>query len=398
MRVDERGQALGFSRHSDGLASWPAGTGPAQGEVRGSELGARTSRLALARYPDARVLVVDDEELNLKLLESILASAGYHAVLTSARPADVLTLVRGFEPDVILLDLHMPVLDGFGVLDLLQSKLSAGAIPPVIMLTGDGRTEVRRRALGNGVRDFLVKPFDALEVLLRLANQLETRFLYQELEQQNRHLERMVLARTRQLDESQLEVLERLASAAEFRDADTGHHTQRVATLAEALARAARLESEQADLIRRAAPLHDVGKIGIPDQVLRKPARLTEEEFAVIRTHTTIGAQILAGGQTALIRLAERVARSHHERWDGTGYPEGLAGDAIPIEARVVALADYFDALTHPRPYRAASPPERVSEDIRVLSGSHFDPALVDAFLYRALPDTQAAVHAHAAS
>jgi putative two-component system response regulator len=344
----------------------------------------------LARFPDARVLVIDDEEHNLQLLTRILGTAGYRAVLTSRHPREILILYRTFQPDVILLDLHMPGLDGFGVLDALGSEIPPGVNLPIIVLTGDGRVEVRQRALANGARDFLIKPFDSLEVLLRLSNQLETRFLQLALEQQNRQLEGMVLARTRQLDESQLEVLERLASAAEYRDEDTGQHTQRVATLAEALAHAIDLEPERAELIRRAAPLHDVGKIAIPAQLLHKPARLTEEEFAVMRTHTTIGAQILAGGQTDLIRLAERVARSHHERWDGTGYPEGLAGMAIPIEARIVALADYFDALTHGRPYRPALPVARVTAEIVALSGSHFDPALVAAFVDRALSTTLA--------
>ena len=391
MLVNERGQPSRVPRRNDGLGRWRSGTetsSPRDG--RAVEAGPSTGRLGVARFPDARILVIDDEDYNLQLLAAILGTAGYRTVLTSCHPRDVLSTYRQFQPDVVLLDLHMPGLDGFGVLDALRTEIPPGINLPIIMLTGDGRTEVRQRALASGARDFLIKPFDALEVLLRLTNQLETRFLHLALEQQNRQLEGMVLARTRQLDESQLEVLERLASAAEFRDEDTGQHTQRVATLAEALARAIEIYPEQVDLIRRAAPLHDVGKIGIPDQLLHKPARLTEEEFAVMRTHTTIGAQILAGGQTDLIRLAERVARSHHERWDGGGYPEGLAGPAIPIEARIVALADYFDALTHARPYRPALPVERVTSEITALSGTHFDPGLVTAFLDRALPATLA--------
>jgi putative two-component system response regulator len=272
------------------------------------------------------------------------------------------------------------------VLNALRPELAVDYSLPVIMLTGDSRTEVRQQALAGGARDFLVKPFDGVEVLLRLGNLLETRFLHLALKEQNRQLEGMVLARTRQLDESQLEVLERLASAAEFRDDDTGRHTQRVALLSEALARAIGLEEEEASLIRRAAPLHDVGKIGIPDQILHKPARLTEQEFVVMRTHTTIGAQILAGGQTDLIRRAERIARSHHERWDGEGYPDGLAGGAIPVEARVVAIADFFDALTHARPYRPAWPLERVTAEISGLRGRHFDPRLAEEFLKLPLP------------
>ncbi|HTS87181.1 MAG TPA: HD domain-containing phosphohydrolase [Gemmatimonadales bacterium] len=338
-------------------------------------------RTAAARFPEARILVIDDEPLNLELLEAILQNAGYGAVQSTTDPRHAGRLFQEFRPDVIMLDLHMPGLDGFGVLELLRPELEADRHLPVIMLTGDSRTEVRQQALSEGARDFLVKPFDAMEVLLRLANLLETRFLHLALKDHNRQLEGMVLARTRQFDESQLEVLERLASAAEFRDDDTGRHTQRVATLAETLALATGLAPDTAALIRRAAPLHDVGKIGIPDQVLLKPGRLTQDEFAVMRTHTTIGAQILAGGQTALIQLAERIARSHHERWDGGGYPDRLAGEAIPLEARIVALADFFDALTHVRPYRPAWPLDQVMTEIDSLKGRHFDPALAEAFL-----------------
>jgi putative two-component system response regulator len=341
---------------------------------------------AAARYPEARILVIDDEDLNLQLLEGILGNAGYRAVCCSAESRQALAMFREFRPDVILLDLHMPGLDGFGVLHALRQELEADNNLPVIMLTGDSRTEIRQRALAGGARDFLLKPFDGIEVLLRIGNLLETRFLHLELKEQNRQLEGMVLARTRQLDESQLEVLERLASAAEFRDDDTGRHTQRVAVLAETLARAVGMEERGASLIRRAAPLHDLGKIGIPDQILLKPARLTEAEFTVMRTHTTIGAQILSGGQTDLIRMAERIARSHHERWDGEGYPDGLAGDAIPIEARLVAIADYFDALTHARPYRPPWSFERVTAEIFGLSDRHFDPSLVAAFSRLPLP------------
>ncbi|HEY7683321.1 MAG TPA: HD domain-containing phosphohydrolase [Gemmatimonadales bacterium] len=341
---------------------------------------------AAARHPEARILVIDDEDLNLQLLEGIFGNAGYRAVNCTADSRQALAVFREFRPDAILLDLHMPGLDGFGVLHALREELAADNHLPVIMLTGDSRTEVRQQALAGGARDFLLKPFDGVEVLLRIGNLLETRFLHLELKEQNRQLEGMVLARTRQLDESQLEVLERLASAAEFRDDDTGRHTQRVAALSEALARAVGIEENGANLIRRAAPLHDVGKIGIPDQILLKPARLTEAEFTVMRTHTTIGAQILAGGQTDLIRMAERIARSHHERWDGEGYPDGLAADDIPIEARLVTIADYFDALTHARPYRPPWSLERVTAEICGLSGRHFDPRLVAAFIRLPLP------------
>jgi putative two-component system response regulator len=192
--------------------------------------------------------------------------------------------------------------------------------------------------------------------------------------------------------QSQIEILERLARAAEIRDDDTGRHTQRVGQLSSNLAFALGLPSHTVELLRRVAPLHDVGKIGIPDSILRKPDKLTEDEIAIMRTHTVIGAQILSGGQSELVMVAGRIALSHHEWWNGAGYPHGISGDQIPIEARIVAVADVLDAVTHPRPYRAAWPMAAALREIERKSGSHFDPALVEALVksecYRMIPMT----------
>lgn len=338
-------------------------------------------RAATQALRGARILIVDDEPTNIQVLTRILTGAGYVGIASTTDPRQASALFQSHCPDLVVLDLHMPALDGFGVLNALRPLIPAETYLPIVMITGDDRTEVRLHALSAGVRDFLLKPFDIVEVLLRIRNQLETRLLHQALREQNQNLERMVLARTHALEESQVEVLERLASAAEFRDDDTGRHTQRVAALAESLARALGLEERDCRLIRRAAPLHDVGKVGIPDQVLLKPGRLTEEEFSLMRTHTIIGAKILGGGQSDLIQLAERIALSHHERWDGAGYPQGLAGPAIPQEARIVAVADFYDALSHERPYRGAWPVEKIRSEMADLRGRHFDPAMVDTFL-----------------
>jgi HD-GYP domain-containing protein (c-di-GMP phosphodiesterase class II) len=196
-------------------------------------------------------------------------------------------------------------------------------------------------------------------------------------------LRRGLIRQAKRVVEGQNEVLERLAGAAEFRDDDTGRHTRRVGDVSARIAKALGFDDGRVELVRRAAPLHDVGKIGIPDGILLKPGKLTDRELAVMRTHTTIGARILTGGQSDIVTMAEHIARSHHERWNGTGYPDGIQGERIPIEARIVAIADVFDALRSDRPYRKAWSLELVLDEIRRLRGSHFDPTIADVFLDR---------------
>jgi putative two-component system response regulator len=330
---------------------------------------------------DARILIIDDHEANIEALKRILRSAGFMSVNSTTDPRAGAVLVETWSPDLLLLDLHMPGLDGFGVLESIKPQLRGGSYLPVLMLTADSSDETKRRALAGGAKDFLTKPFDATEAVLRIENLLETRSLYTTIRRQNELLEQRVAERTHELEEAQVEILQRLAAAAEFRDDDTGEHTHRVGHVAALLARAAGLSAAEVDLIRRAAPLHDVGKIGIPDSVLLKPGRLTQEERRIMRTHVTIGAAMLAGGRSVLVQTSERIARHHHERWDGKGYPAGYAGERIPIEARIVAVADVLDALTHNRPYRPAWSVERTIAAIVAESGSHFDPTVVTALL-----------------
>ncbi|HEY8166279.1 MAG TPA: HD domain-containing phosphohydrolase [Gemmatimonadaceae bacterium] len=327
----------------------------------------------------ARILVVDDQEVNVRLLHRILEREGYQNIRVTTDGRDVAGLFIEFHPDLLLLDLHMPGHDGFEILRELSPVINGGGYLPVLMLTGDASPEAKRGALSLGAKDFLAKPFDATEVLLRIRNLLETRFLYRSLEQQNSRLEMKVDERTSDLQESQIEILERLARTAEIRDNDTGRHTKRVGELSARLASALDLDSRLVDLIRRAAPLHDLGKIGIPDSILLKPGKLTPDEMAVMRTHTVIGAEILSGGHSELVTIAEHIALGHHERWNGAGYPNGRAGDEIPIEARIVAVADCFDALTHSRPYRRAWPLDTVLAELHKGSGIHFDPIVVTA-------------------
>lgn len=340
-----------------------------------------------------RILIVDDQELNIQVLERTLRDGGYSRIRATTDPCAAVDLFVEFQPDLVLLDLQMPVLDGFGVLERIVPLIPADEYLPILMLTADDRVESKRRALSSGAMDFLAKPFAPIEVLLRVRNLLQTRRLHVTLLAQNEHLDARVRERTRELEEAQIEIVERLATAAEYRDDDTGRHTQRVGELSVRIAHAVGFSDRELDIIRRAAPLHDIGKIGVPDGLLLKPGALSPEEVEQMRAHTVIGARILSGGRSDLLRMSERIALSHHEWWDGSGYPNGLAGESIPIEARIVAIADVFDALTHDRPYRAAWPVEAVIAEIRRGRGSHFDPRLVDAFL-RCRPERSASTPA----
>ena len=327
-------------------------------------------------FADAQILVVDDEEVNVRALTRILRAAGYPKVLSTTDPTAVSGLYREQDPDVVLLDLHMPKLDGYAVLKQLRSAAGPQAYVPVLVLTGDSSPEARRRALSAGAKDFLTKPFEVGEVLLRIRNLLETRYLHREITTQNQLLEERVRQRTGELEGAYLDTLERLAIAAEFRDDETGRHTERVGEVAALLGSALGLPEEDLFLIRRAAPLHDVGKIGIPDAVLRKPGPLTGEEWEIMKTHASIGARILAGGRSRVVQLAEEIALHHHEQWDGEGYPAGVGGEAIPLPGRLVMVADVYDALTSDRVYREAWPAEKVLAYIRQYAGRRFDPRI----------------------
>jgi putative two-component system response regulator len=332
-----------------------------------------------SKFKHARILIVDDEPANVDLLRRVLERAGFSRIESTNDPRETAPLYVKSRPDLILLDLHMPQMDGLAVMDQLNQIAEASYLP-ILMLTGEMTPEARREALSRGAKDFVNKPFHADEVLLRIRTLLETRFLYLQIQSQNQILEAKVRERTRELEAAQMEIIERLARAAEFRDDNTGQHTERVGQMAAVLARQMALPDSLISLIRRAAPLHDVGKIGIPDAVLLKLGKLTPDEFELVKTHTTIGARILSGSRFALLRLAEEIAFSHHERWDGTGYV-GLLGDQIPLAGRIVAVADVFDALTQKRPYKAAWPVADAVAEIDRQKGRQFDPIVVDAFM-----------------
>jgi putative two-component system response regulator len=330
-------------------------------------------------YKNARILIVDDEVGNVDLLRRLLERSGFNRVESTNDAREAAGLYVKFRPDLILLDLHMPHMDGLAVMDELNQIAEASYLP-ILMLTGDVSQEAKREALSRGAKDFLNKPFHSDEVMLRIGTLLETRFLYLQIQGQNQMLEAKVRERTRELEAAQIEIIERLARAAEFRDDNTGQHTERVGQMAALLAKQIGLPDAQVALIRRASPLHDVGKIGIPDTILLKMGKLTPEEFEVVKTHTTIGARILSGSRFPILRLAEEIAYNHHERWDGNGYA-GIVGDAIPLAGRIVAVVDVFDALTQKRPYKAAWPVGEAIAELDRQRSTQFDPALVDAFL-----------------
>ena len=321
-----------------------------------------------------RIVVVEDDE-NAALLARILGAAGYEEIRTAGSSAVVDVLLDRWEPDMVVLDLEVPDIDGF---ELLQKIVRTGV--PVLVLTADDTPTTRRRALGLGARDFVTKPLDRVEVLLRVGNLLQTRRLQRALEDRNHDLQRWVRARTADLEDARKETLERLALAAEYRDDDTSQHTKRVGRTAALLARQLGLASDTIEHLRHAAPLHDVGKIGIPDAVWLKPGALSEHERRMLEEHTEIGGRILSGSRSPILRLAEQIARTHHERWDGTGYPAGVAGDNIPLAGRITAVADVFDVLAHPRPHKKAWPVEQAVQEILDQAGRQFDPEVVEAF------------------
>ncbi len=327
-----------------------------------------------------RILVIDDDEANLYLLQQCLEGKGYTSITTTADSRCSAQLFREVQPDLVLLDLRMPAPDGFAVMAELRGSLPGDVYLPIVVLTADASTGTRLRALASGATDFLTKPLELAEVDLRVRSLLETRLLHLQLSEQKQSLEKKVRERTSRIRDMLHATIERLALIAEFRDDETYQHTVRVGKSSELIATQLGLGREFAETMRRAAPLHDIGKIGVPDRILLKPAPLTDEEFEEMKAHTTIGARILGGTSSRTLGLAEQIALNHHERWDGTGY-RGLAGTAIPLAARIVSVADVYDALINVRPYKSAWPVERALGEMQAQRGRQFDPDILDAFL-----------------
>ena len=328
----------------------------------------------------ARIMVVDDEPADVRLLERLLEVADFTNVVSTTESSKVVALCAEAEPDLIVLDLHMPDLDGFEVMGMLTPWTRGSTRLPVLVTTADIAPDTKRRALAAGARDILTKPLDPSEVVVRIENLLEIRIAQLELRRENKALEDDARERTRALMEAEIDLVEPLGFAAEYRDEDALGHPLRVGATAAQLAAELALPDESVGLIGRAARLHDVGKIGLPDAILLNAGQYSPEEFELMKSHVAFGAEILGRGRSRLLKMAAEIARTHHERWDGSGYPERLSGEEIPMAGRIVALADTFDALCHPRPYRAAKLLPEALAEIRALSGHSFDPRVVSAF------------------
>ena len=339
-----------------------------------------------------RILVVDDEPGNRELLEAMLMGLGHESELAPDGFVALAALKRGF--DLVLLDVMMPGMDGFEVARRIRSGADQPDIP-ICMVTSLTGKEERLRAVEVGANDFIAKPVDKTELKVRVASLLRVKEAQDTSKRYAADLEATVASRTaalrqalqdmseaqRKTYEAQLETIERLVLAAEYKDEDTASHIKRMSRYSELLARKLTLPLKECEIVLHASPMHDVGKIGTPDGILLKPANLTPEEWVTMKQHTTMGGRILGGSSSELLMAGEVIALSHHEKWDGSGYPKGLMGESIPIYGRICAVADVFDALTSKRPYKEPFPKEKALGIMREGRATHFDARILDLFL-----------------
>jgi putative two-component system response regulator len=331
-------------------------------------------------YSNARILIVDDTPANVILLQKILQMSGYKNIRTLTDSREVIQTYLAYKPDLLLLDLRMPYMDGLEVLEKL-GEIKGDDYIPVIIITAQDDKETRLRGYQLGAKDYISKPIDNMEVLMRIRNMLEIRLSHDELKDYNKQLEEKVAERTREVSELQLELINRLLLAVEFRDDATGKHILRIGNYARELGRLIGMGDAECTKLFHASMMHDIGKIGIPDEILLKPGKLTEAEFERMKTHTVKGAEILVGSASEIINIAEVIALTHHERWDGQGYPAGLKGEQIPLVGRITSLIDVFDVLLAKRPYKEAWEFGRVLQYIESEIGRQFDPYLARVFL-----------------
>ncbi|HSG47906.1 MAG TPA: HD domain-containing phosphohydrolase [Longimicrobiales bacterium] len=349
------------------------------------------------------MLVVDDDERSRRSVARALERLG-HRVTAVASAEDALARLAVEEPDLILLDLYMPGMDGLETARRIRDAMRMDV--PIIMITGEGSRETRLDAVAGGINDFIRKPFDLRELELRVGAQLKHKRSMDSVKARVRKLEVEASDKARELrialgtldeaqsrtEEAHLYAIHALMLAAEYKDTDTAAHLERISEYAVLVAEAMALPSDEISLIRQSSPMHDIGKIGVPDAILGKPGALTPEERRIMQEHTVIGARIMGASDAPVIQMGRTIARWHHEHWNGSGYPDGLQGEAIPLPARICAVADFFDALTTTRVYRPAVSPEATLEMIRARRGSHFDPAVLEAFFHR-VDDVMAVFH-----
>ncbi|MES2584712.1 MAG: HD domain-containing phosphohydrolase [Pseudomonadota bacterium] len=327
-----------------------------------------------------RVLIIDDTEVNLILFAALVKKLEDCEPQTFAHARDALVWLVDNQPDLIIVDYMMPDIDGLEFMRLMR-EIPARDTVPVVMITANDQKQLRYRALDLGATDFLTKPVDKVEFLARTRNMLLVSEARKQLTDRAAWLADEVRKATAEIVARERETVFRLCKAAEFRDPETGAHILRMAHYSHLIARRLGLSLEDQELLLEAAPMHDIGKVGIADKILLKPGRLDGEEFEVMKQHAMYGYELLKGSSSKVLQAGAEIARGHHEKYDGTGYPNGVRGTDIPLFSRIVAVADVFDALTSERPYKAAWTLEAAADFLRTGSGTHFDPECVQSFL-----------------
>ena len=352
---------------------------------------------------DSKILIVDDEKFNTLVVKRHLSDAGFNNFTLTSDSTTAVDLINRVHPDIILLDVMMPVVSGLDILAALKSQQDKHFVP-IVVLTASTEPELKRQALDLGATDFLEKPVDPHDLNSRVRNSLVVKAHHDHLESYAEELNHQVALRTEELVRSREQIVHCLGRAAEYRDNETGRHVVRVGKFTAIIADQLGFDKEYVEMIELAAQLHDIGKIGIPDNILLNPAKLSDAQFEVMRTHCRMGREIIQPScesewsqirlgdgmkpdemqsDSEIMTLAASIAYSHHEKWDGSGYPQGLKGNEIPIEGRMTAVADVFDALSSKRPYKEPFPLDRCLDILQKDSGSHFDPSCVEAFLQR---------------